>query len=239
MAATGIGAAIAEAFAAQRSIVAVTSRQRARLQHVAERITAAGGTSIPLEADVASAASVQAAVAAVVAQAGRLDVLVNNAGGFDRSPRLADMTVDAWQECLDRNLTSAMLWSQAAAPHMLNHGGTIINISSTAGETSLPYSVNLAYGAAKGGVIALTRHLARELAPQIRVNCVSPGPTATPRWTALRTSAGEESAVLSQLALGRLAEPWEQAWPVVFLASAAASYITGAIIPVNGGRLMR
>ncbi len=239
MAATGIGAAVAEAFGTQGSVVAVTSRDASRLADIAERIRVAGGTPVPVAADITSPASVQAAVDALLTRTRRIDVLVNNAGGFDGPPRLADVTPDVWRECLDRNLTSAYLWSRAAAPHLLKRSGAIVNVSSTAGETSLPHSVNPPYGAAKGGVIALTRHLAQEMAPRVRVNCVAPGPTATPRWVAVRGSSGEEGAILGQVALRRVADPSEQAWPIVFLASASAAYITGAVLPVNGGRFMR
>jgi NAD(P)-dependent dehydrogenase (short-subunit alcohol dehydrogenase family) len=239
MAATGIGAAVAEAFAAQRAVVAVTSRRRERLEDVAERIAAAGGTPLPVEAEVAVQGDVEAAVGAVVSRAGGIDVLVNNAGGFDRPTRLLDMRPGEWRECLDRNLTSALLWARAVVPHMAGRGGAIVNVGSVAAETCLPQGVNAAYGAAKGGVFSLTRHLARELAPRIRVNCVSPGATATPRWIALRDPNGDQREILGQIPLGRLADPMEQAWPVVFLASAAARHITGAILSVNGGRAMR
>lgn len=197
---------------------------------------------LALPCDVRMPAEVRATIARVKADVGRADILVNSAGGSLRTPRtLADVTEEHWDLVLDVNLKGTFLMCQAVAPLMKeNGGGRIINVTSIAGRMS-SVMTGVQYAASKGGVISLTRKLASELGPEIAVNAIAPGVAlagerVTGMWNSL--SEIERDTTLSTIPLHRLSTAEDQADVVVFLASSAARYITGATIDVNGGRFM-
>ncbi len=228
---SGIGRAIALRFAGQGSAVAVVDLNVPTAEQVANEIRASGGKAFAVRADVSVSADVNAMVSEVVAHFGGVSVLVNCAGIVVRSS-LEKTTDEEWSRELAVDLTSVFLCTRAAAPHMRGAGGTIINIASVAGVVG---SVSPAYTAAKGGVIALGRQLAGELAPdKIRVNTVSPGFTATPLNATVR-AAGLEQVLAQQIPLRRWGTPEDVASACLFLASDDALYITAINLIVDGG----
>jgi NAD(P)-dependent dehydrogenase (short-subunit alcohol dehydrogenase family) len=234
-AARGIGLAIARRFADEGARVVLVDR----LDEVAAAAASIGAAASAIQADVTQDAEVRAAVAQVVATYGRLDVLVCNAGEpWSRTSLTA--TDEEWTRCLDLNLRAAWIAARAAHPHLRDSGaGAIVTIASTHGyrsnRTSFPYS------AAKGGLLALTRTLAVEYAPDhIRVNAVVPGQIESVRtaafFDALRDPAEGRRRVLSTFPLRRLGTPDDVAKAALFLASDDAAWVTGTWLTVDGGR---
>lgn len=228
---SGIGRAIAMRFAAEEAAVVVVDIDEQAAHKAAEDIRAAGGRALSVRADVSAAGDVEAMTAAAERFA-PISILVNNAGIVVRSP-LERTSDEEWARELAVDLTSVFLCSRAVAPHMRKaDGGSIINIASVAGVVG---AVSPAYTAAKGGVIALSRQLAGELAPhRIRVNAVSPGFIATPLNAAVR-AAGLEDALAARIPLGRWGRPDDVAAACLFLASDEARYVTATNLVVDGG----
>jgi len=231
----GIGRACAVALAKAGAQVALAARNREKLAEVAAEIEAAGGKAMPFELDLASEDSIKAVTKAVVAQYGKLEILVNN-GGITRDNLMLRMKLADWNAVLQTNLTGAFLLTQAASSSMLKaRWGRIINISSVVGETGQAGQAN--YAASKAGLIGLTMSLARELASRnITVNAVAPGYISTPMTDVLNDQ--QRSAMLTQIPLDRAGTPEDVAAAVVFLSSDQASYITGHVLDVNGGMHM-
>jgi 3-oxoacyl-[acyl-carrier protein] reductase len=231
----GIGRACAVALAKAGAQVALAARNATKLAEVAAEIEAAGGKAMPFEMDLASEDSIRAVTKAVVAQYGKLEILVNN-GGITRDNLMLRMKLADWNAVLQTNLTGAFLLTQAASSSMLKaRWGRIINISSVVGETGQAGQAN--YAASKAGLIGLTMSLARELASRnITVNAVAPGYISTPMTDVLNDQ--QRSAMLTQIPLDRAGTPEDVAAAVVFLASDQASYITGHVLDVNGGMHM-
>src|SRR5690606_8216781 len=232
----GIGRAIALALAAEGAAVAVNyARSQAAAQEVVDLTRQQGGRAEAFQADVADAEQVDALVAGVEAALGQVDVLVNNAG-IARDGLLMRMTPEAWNEVLSTNLSAAYRTTRTVLRGMLRRRfGRIINITSVVGLTGSVGQAN--YAAAKAGLIGFTKSLAREVGSRgITVNAVAPGLIHTDMTAAL----GEEwkRRMLDQVALGRLGTPDDVAGAVVFLASEAASYITGQTLVVDGGLTM-
>jgi 3-oxoacyl-[acyl-carrier protein] reductase len=231
----GIGRACAVALAKAGAQVALAARNVAKLAEVAAEIEAAGGKALPFEMDLASEDSIKAVTKAVVAQYGKLEILVNN-GGITRDNLMLRMKLADWNAVLQTNLTGAFLLTQAASSSMLKaRWGRIINISSVVGETGQAGQAN--YAASKAGLIGLTMSLARELASRnITVNAVAPGYISSPMTDVLNDQ--QRNAMLTQIPLDRAGTPEDVANAVVFLASDQASYITGHVLDVNGGMHM-
>ena len=231
----GIGRACAVALAKAGAQVALAARNATKFAEVAAEIEAAGGKATAFEMDLASEDSIKAATKAVVAQYGKLEILVNN-GGITRDNLMLRMKLADWNAVLQTNLTGAFLLTQAASSSMLKaRWGRIINISSVVGETGQAGQAN--YAASKAGLIGLTMSLARELASRnITVNAVAPGYISTPMTDVLNDQ--QRSAMLTQIPLDRAGTPEDVAAAVVFLASDQASYITGHVLDVNGGMHM-
>lgn len=228
---SGIGRVVALRLAREESMVAVVDIDGASASKVCDEIRANGGRAISLCADVSNAEQVNAMMTAAAKSFGRIDVLVNNAGIVVRSP--LEHTSDAdWERELAVDLASVFLCSRAVVAHMRPEGGTIVNIASVAGVIG---AVSPAYTAAKGGVIALSRELAGELATEkIRVNSVSPGFIATPLNAQVR-EAGLESVLAARIPLRRWGTPEDVAGACAYLASDDARYVTGTNLVVDGG----
>ena len=231
----GIGRACAVSLAKAGAQVALAARNGSKLAEVAAEIEAAGGKAMPFEMDLASEESIKAVTKAVVAQYGKIEILVNN-GGITRDNLMLRMKLADWNAVLQTNLTGAFLLTQAAVSSMLKtRWGRIINISSVVGETGQAGQAN--YAASKAGLIGLTMSLARELASRnITVNAVAPGYISTPMTDVLNDQ--QRSAMLTQIPLDRAGTPEDVASAVVFLASDQAGYITGHVLDVNGGMHM-
>ena len=229
----GIGRAIADAMAIAGATVCVNYRiQHARAEETLRAIEMRGGHAFLHQADVSDRAQALALVEAAVARCGSVDILVNNAGIL-REGLFAEMGNDEWSAVLRTNLDAVAYCSQAAARHMLHRGwGRIVNISSVIGARAGPGQAN--YAASKGGVNALTRALATELAPRgITVNAVAPGLIETDMSRPFLGMAAVKRSNL--IPMRRAGTPAEVAALAVFLASDPASYITGQVIAVAGG----
>lgn len=232
----GIGSGIAHTCAEHGATVAVMDIQKDSAAAVAEAIRARGGKAAAWRGDVTDRPGIRAVVADMVATFGKLDVLVNNAGIHGQVP-LIDMEDEAWDRMINVNLTGVYNCSKAALPYMLDQGsGNIISIASVVGITGSVLA-STHYAVAKGGVITLTRSIARELGTRgIRANAIAPGFIATEMTAGLGTAGNNQ--YIEKSALHRAGRPEEIGSTVVFLASDDSSYITGQTINVCGGYLI-
>jgi 3-oxoacyl-[acyl-carrier protein] reductase len=229
----GIGAAIADLLAANGAKVVGTATSDAGAQAIGERLAAKGGSGRNL--NVTDGAAVEALIDSIGKEVGAVSILVNNAG-ITRDQLLMRMKDEDWQAILDTNLSSVYRTSKAVMRGMMKaRKGRIINIASVVGITGNPGQAN--YAAAKAGIIAFSKSLAREIGSRgITVNVVAPGFIDTDMTRALTEE--QRGALLGQIALGRLGAADDIAQAVLFLASPAAAYITGETLHVNGGMYM-
>jgi glucose 1-dehydrogenase len=237
-AATGIGQAIAIAFAEEGASVVVdyVGNESVSAQTV-KAIEATKGKVLAVQADISAPADVERLVNKTVAAFGRLDIFVNNAG-IEKKFSFVDYPLNEWQKIIAVNLTGPFLCSQAAAKQMIRqgNGGRIINISSI--HEDLPMPQNAAYCASKGGLRMLMRTIAVELAPhQITVNNIGPGAVYTPIDRDVESNPKLDSQILAEIPLGRWGKPEEIAHLAVYLASDDASYVTGSTHFIDGGML--
>ncbi len=231
----GIGRAVALRLAAEGAAVALAARNEAKLAEVAAEIVAAGGKASVFSVDMGVEESIKACAKAVVAEFGKVEILVNNAG-ITRDILSLRMKRHDWDDVLTTNLTGAFLMTQACMSSMLKgRWGRVINVTSVVGETGQAGQAN--YAASKAGLIGLTKSLARELASRtITVNAVAPGYIET-AMTAVLTEE-QKAAMTSQIPLARAGTDADIAGAVAFLASEDAAYITGHTLDVNGGMYM-
>lgn len=229
----GIGAAIAQRLAEAGATVIGTATSEAGAAAIGQTLAASGGHGRVL--NVTDGAAVDALVDAIGKEFGAVSILVNNAG-ITRDQLLMRMKDDDWQAVLDTNLSSVYRTSKAVMRGMMKaRKGRIISIASVIGLTGNPGQAN--YAAAKAGIIAFSKSLAREIGSRgITVNVVAPGFVETDMTAALPQD--QKNAMLAQIALGRLGQPDDIAQAVAFLASSAASWITGETLHVNGGMYM-
>jgi NAD(P)-dependent dehydrogenase (short-subunit alcohol dehydrogenase family) len=236
-AAQGIGQACVERLVADGAAVALWDLAEAPAQALAQRLNDNGGQALFCPCDVAQASSVHTALAATVAHFGWVDGLVNNAGIF-RAAEFLDVSEADWDAVISVNLKGSFLVGQAVARVMAQRGsGAIVNMSSVNGTLAIPSIAS--YNASKGGINQLTRAMALALADSgVRVNAVAPGTIATElAAAAVLTSEAAKARILSRTPMKRLGQPAEVANVVAFLLSDAASYMTGEIVVVDGGRM--
>jgi NAD(P)-dependent dehydrogenase (short-subunit alcohol dehydrogenase family) len=236
---SGIGRATAIAFAREGAKVVIGNRNAAAGEETVRVIREAGGDCAFVQTDVTVAAQVERLVNSAVERHGTLDCMFNNAG-INLAGSVIEVSEEDWNRCLDTNLKSVFLGSKYALPHLLrNGGGTIINDSSNAGLIGRPNDP--VYCASKHGIIGLTKSMALRHGPQnVRVNAICPGPIESQMMVDGREALGDaakfDKLAASQTALKRIAPAEEVAELVVFLASDAARNITGAAIPIDGGK---
>ena len=234
----GIGEGIAKDFADAGASVIVAARRKNEIEAVAAGINAAGGKALAVVTDVTDEDAVEALAKVAIDTFGKLTIWVNNAGGSTARMPMVDLPRDEWRRTIELNLTSVYIGCMTAAKYM--ETGSIINISSGAGTGPVPSSGH--YGAAKAGVNSITQTLSVELAPEIRVNGVAPGAIPTEvMLSALDKSLDQADEILNEwkIPLGRLGTPEDIGSACVYLASDAASWISGEILRVGGGAKAR
>lgn len=230
----GIGRAIAEAFVSEGATVVLNARSEQSTRAAAQEL---GGRALGIAADVSDEAGCGTLIARTLAEFGRIDVLVNNAGTSVAGPA-EDLAPAEWRRILDLNLNGPFYLCQHAARAMLvADGGAIVNVASVAAFTTPPQRVS--YVAAKAGLVAMTKVMAAEWAPRIRINAIAPGYVETDLLADLIAQGVVNRCMLEARApYGRLGHPEEIARAVLFLASDAAEYIHGVTLPVDGGWLV-
>lgn len=234
---SGIGKAAAARFATEGARVVVNGRERKRLQ-AALRDLAEHGTVSGIAADVSRDDGAERLVAEAIAQLGRIDVLVNSAGIDGAGAGALDLAPADWRRVLEANLTGPFLVARAVARHMAACGGAIVNVASLNGLAAEPNFAD--YNSSKGGLVMLTRSLALDLVGRnIRVNAVCPGYILTPMTEGYAADPATGAAIRAAIPMGRFGDPAEVAAAIAFLASDEASYITGELLVVDGGRHAR
>ena len=238
----GIGSAIASAFVEEGAMVGVIDTNQTTLDSSIAELTGRGATAEGLVVDVRNETEVNAAIAHFAATFGRIDILVAAAGGSLGTPRDLDQITESDIDLvLDVNVKGTFNCARAVIPHMKKvGGGSIVTFSSIGGRGASPVT-GVPYASAKSGILGLTRRLAREVGPEnIRVNAIAPGLFLTGRLQGMfdALAENERQEVLNAIPLKRMPDISECVQPVLFLASDAASYMTGTVLDVNGGRLM-
>ena len=228
----GIGAACARGLAEAGADIVLASRTRAQLDEVAAEVRALGRRAIVVPTDVVDNDAVAALVPAAIEEFGRVDIVINNAGGTAPRPFL-DTSPGYLERSFHFNVTTAFVLTKAAVPHMLEQGGgAVVNISSTIGR--LRDRGFVAYGTAKAALTHMTRLMAADLAPRIRVNGIAVGSIATSALETVLTDDGLRNTMVAGTPLKRLGEPEDIAIGAVYLASPAASFVTGKLFEKIG-----
>ena len=233
----GIGRAIARELGLAGARVAVSYRSdEASARALVRELEAAGGEAMALAADLAEAGEARRLVQEVIAAWKRLDILVNNAGVWEEDVA-GHGDLDVWDRALAVNLRGAFVVTDAAVPHLESSRGSIVFVSSTAGQRG--EARHSAYAATKGALISYTKSLAAELGPRgIRVNCVAPGWVDTDMTAHALSDPAVRREIESSIPLGRVAEPRDVAGPVLFLVSDLARHVQGEVVNVNGGSVL-
>ena len=229
----GIGAASALAFAEAGADVVISARTEEQLEGVAREVAELGRRAVVVPADLSDLDAVEGLVDLAVAEFGRLDIVVNNVGGTMPMPFL-DTTVETFEQAFHFNVSTAFALTRAALPSLLEgDGGSVVNITSGMGRyADRGYS---AYGTAKAALAQLTRLLARDCAPRVRVNAVAPGSIATSALEVVLTNDPLRDEMVAKTPLRRLGEADDIALAVLYLASDAASFVTGKVLEIDGG----
>ncbi len=227
----GIGKSTAKIFAAEGASVVITAKNSERLQSSARELGVTG-----FAGDIRKGTDVETVVRKTLDKFGRLDILVNNAGIFPEVSPLHETSEEKWNEVIDINLTGQFRFAKAALPHMMKNGGGIVNVSSDAGLKSFENFEADAYSASKAALIHLTRTWAVEYARyKIRVNCVCPGIVETDMTEPFLRTEADRAMAISEHPIGRIGLPEDVAHAILYFVSERSSWITGAILPVDGG----
>lgn len=239
---TGIGRAVAFLFAKEGAKVAVVGRRNGPLKETVSVIESGGGRAMLVEGDVSVARDVAGVMDKTIEKFGRMDVLINNAGVNYKSGGCVETDEDGWDVTMDINVKSIYLTSKFAAAELERTGGSIINIGSTRGIAGFPKAI--AYCASKGAVVDLTRSMALDLAERgIRVNCVCPGPVDTPMTRESLEECGDYETVVKRILVDypirRIGWPEDIAHACLYFASNEAGWVTGAVLPLDGGFLVK
>ena len=232
----GIGAVIAVAFARAGADVALTARTEAGLAETAGQIRGLGRQAVEIPADLSNRDAAEDSVRVALEELGQLDIVVNNAGGSSFMTPFLDMRPSGWDKVLRLNLDATMWICQAAGAHMTARGtGSVINVASVAGLAGAPFLAP--YGAAKAAVVGLTKTLAVEWGRSgVRVNALCPGWTATDLNRGMWDAPDGGAATIANVPMARWGRAEEMAGPAVFLASDAASFMTGQVLVIDGGQ---
>jgi len=232
----GIGQAVAVALAQAGADVALVARSEEGLAGTAEQIAGCGREAHVIPADVTRQEAVEAAVVAAIGRLGHIDIVVNNAGGTNFMVPFAELRMAGWDKIIRLNATSVAYVCRAVAGHLLDRGsGSVINVASVGGLAAAP--MISPYGAAKAAVVSLTKSLAVEWAARgVRVNALCPGWTATELNRNLWGDEAAGPATVATVPMRRWGQPEEMAGAAVFLASGAASYMTGQTLVIDGGQ---
>ena len=232
----GIGQVIAVAFAQAGADVAIAARTPEGLAATAKQIKDLGRKAIEIPADLTSRGTAEGVVRTALKELCTLDIVVNNAGGSSFMVPFLDMRQSGWEKVLRLNLDATMWICQAAGAHMTARGsGSVINVASVAGLAAAPFLAP--YGAAKAAVVSLTKTLASEWGRSgVRVNALCPGWTATELNRVLWGAPDGGASTIASIPMARWGRPEEMAGPAVFLASDAASFMTGQVLVIDGGQ---
>ena len=229
----GIGAAVARTFAAAGADVVIASRTKDQLEEVAADVRAAGRRAVVVACDVSETANLAELVDQAMAELGRIDVVVNNAGGTTPRPFL-DTSERMFERAFHFNVTTAFALSKLAVPHMLaGDGGSIVNIGSAIGR--LRDRGFVAYGTAKAAMAHMTRLMAADLAPRVRANAIAVGSVATSALETVLENDDIRNEMVEKTPLRRLGQPDDIAFGALWLASPAGSFVTGKVIEIDGG----
>src|SRR2546428_1725308 len=232
----GIGKATAKLFVKEGANVTITGKDLKRLEDVAKEI----GNVFPVSGDIRIESDVQNVVKKTVEKFGKIDILVNNAGIFPQIKPLHKISEKDWNEVIDVNLTGQFRFTKAVIPHMEKNGGCIINVSSDAGLKAFDNFSADAYTASKGALVLLTKTWAIEYAKyKIRVNCVCPGIVETDMTKPYLRNEAERSIAEAEYPIGRIGTPDDVAKAILYLVSEDASWVTGAVLPIDGGALTK
>jgi 3-oxoacyl-[acyl-carrier protein] reductase len=234
----GIGAATVRALASNNVRVAVNGRDGRAIEGVVDEVTQAGGEAIGVACDVCRFGEIEEMRERIEAELGPLDVLIPFAGGFGAFSSVQDTTEDQWREVIDTNLTSTFLTVKSFLPRMIERqSGAVVTMASNAARF-LDVPLTASYAAAKAGVMMFTRHVAQEVGPKgIRVNCIAPATTTSERIDQILTD-DRRAELAAKAPLRRLGKPEDSAMATLFLASEAASWLTGVTLDITGGRVM-
>ncbi len=235
-ASSGIGRASARLFASEGAAVVLVARRQTELDRLAAQIHADGGKAHIISGDVRDEQTARAAVKAAQQKFGGLDIGFNNAGTLGEMGPTTDISTQGWLDTLDTNLTSAFLGARQQLPALLERGGGSIMFTSSFVGHTVGFPGTAAYAASKAGLVGLSKALAAEYGPaKIRVNALLPGGTETPMASEMNQTPEDLAQVADLHALKRLAQPGEMARAALFLASDAASFVTGTAMLVDGG----
>lgn len=227
----GIGKATANLFAKEGASVVITAKNSTRLQSAAKELGVIGFVG-----DIRRSDNVENVVKKTLDEFGKIDILVNNAGIFPDVKPLHETSEEEWNETIDTNLTGQFRFTKAVIPHMMKNGGCIVNVSSDAGLKSFENFEADSYSATKAALIHLTKTLAIEYAKyKIRVNCICPGIVETDMTEPYLRTEADRAMAIAEHPIGRIGSPEDVAKAILYFASEDSSWITGAILPVDGG----